>query len=268
MNATIYYFSGTGNSLAVARDISEKINGTLIPVASVIEQERIDSDADVIGIVFPIYDFKPAKIIGRFIPKLHHRDDAYLFAVCTYGITPGKTMRHVDTMLTSCGGKLSAGFAVQMPHNGLGSQIFSTDQHELMFTAWQKKCNDICDVIHDREQEVLESSNLFASVVLSGVFLKTIPILWSLAKQVITQGWNSLQYFADERCDGCGICQRICPVKNIAMIDDRPSWSDHCEGCFACVHWCPQAAVQIGSLTRNMPRYHHPEVKIADMIRE
>jgi flavodoxin len=32
MGTVIYYFSGTGNSLSVARDIAEKTKGTLISI--------------------------------------------------------------------------------------------------------------------------------------------------------------------------------------------------------------------------------------------
>ena len=71
----IYYFSGTGNSLVVARDIAEKTNGKLIPIPSVMDKERITTDADVIGIVFPVYhaifDGMPL-IIGRFVRKMEN----------------------------------------------------------------------------------------------------------------------------------------------------------------------------------------------------
>lgn len=51
----VYYFSGTGNSLAVARGIADNTNGKLISIVSIIENERIISNADVIGIIFPVY---------------------------------------------------------------------------------------------------------------------------------------------------------------------------------------------------------------------
>ncbi|MGZ7136213.1 MAG: hypothetical protein ACXVHY_10080, partial [Methanobacterium sp.] len=53
--AEIYYFSGTGNSLIVARDIAEKMNGNLISIPSVMDKQSLTTDADVIGIVFPVY---------------------------------------------------------------------------------------------------------------------------------------------------------------------------------------------------------------------
>jgi flavodoxin len=70
----IYYFSGTGNSLAVAKDMAENLDARLIPVASTLNQESIHSEADGIGFVFPIYDFKPPQVVEEFIRKLETID--------------------------------------------------------------------------------------------------------------------------------------------------------------------------------------------------
>jgi hypothetical protein len=79
--------------------------------------------------VFPIYDFKPPLIIRKFVRKLKNISSKYIFGVCTYGITPSKSMKNFDKVIKSCGGNLSAGFAVSMPHNGIGSSLFSQTQH-------------------------------------------------------------------------------------------------------------------------------------------
>lgn len=55
MKAEVYYFTGTGNSLVVAKDIAREIEGELISISSVIGRESIKTDANVIGIVFPVY---------------------------------------------------------------------------------------------------------------------------------------------------------------------------------------------------------------------
>lgn len=43
MSIEVYYFSGTGNSLAVARDIAEQTRGKLISISSVINRESIQT---------------------------------------------------------------------------------------------------------------------------------------------------------------------------------------------------------------------------------
>ena len=87
--AVVYYFSGTGNSFAVARDIARKINGELISIASVIDEESIKTDADMIGIVFPVYNQGIPYIIKRFINKTKYSlGEKYIFGVCTCGDSP------------------------------------------------------------------------------------------------------------------------------------------------------------------------------------
>ena len=65
----VYYFSGTGNSLIVARDITKKLNAKIINVLSIINQENINSDANVLGFVFPIYHFKHPFLIEKIVTK-------------------------------------------------------------------------------------------------------------------------------------------------------------------------------------------------------
>ncbi|MHB8896545.1 MAG: EFR1 family ferrodoxin, partial [Candidatus Geothermincolia bacterium] len=117
MTAEIYYFSGTGNSFVAARDLSRKINARLTPVASLIHKDPIDSDADTIGFVFPIYDFKPPELIVKFANRIENLDSKYVFAACTYGIAPLKALEFFSRSIQSNGGNLSSGFAVKMPHN-------------------------------------------------------------------------------------------------------------------------------------------------------
>jgi flavodoxin len=55
MSVEIYYFTATGNSLVVARDIAERTNGALISMAFTSARKRIGTDAEAIGLVFPVY---------------------------------------------------------------------------------------------------------------------------------------------------------------------------------------------------------------------
>jgi Pyruvate/2-oxoacid:ferredoxin oxidoreductase delta subunit/flavodoxin len=268
MTKEIYYFSGTGNSYAVAKDLSVKIQAKLIPVASLIDKTSIDTDAEVIGFVFPIYDFKPPRLIIEFVKKLKNIGSKYIFAVFTYGIAPLKSIRFFDQLIRSIGGNLSSGFAVKMPHNGLGSGTFSQSQHELMLENWKTKLDIVSEYIMNGKKGKFETSGIFFSLVLSGLFVKRIPFIVKLLKHVMMKGWESLAFTTNENCDGCGICKKVCPVDNIKMIDSKPSWSNHSEGCFACIHWCPKDAIQLGKTNFNLKQYHHPDVSVADMIRQ
>ena len=62
------------------------MGGELIPIASVVDKEVIETDADVVGIVFPTY-YEPYGgvpiIVRKFARKLEDIDSKYIFAICT-----------------------------------------------------------------------------------------------------------------------------------------------------------------------------------------
>jgi ferredoxin/flavodoxin len=263
----IYYFSGTGNSLAVARDIAERLNAKLIPIASVMDHKTISSEADGIGVVFPIYDFKPPLIVENFIRKLKNIDSTYLFAVCTYGITPSRSLLYLSKVIQSCGGNLSGGFSVSMPHNGIGSRALTSAQHERMVENWKSKLEELFEYVHTGKKGKIESSSLFFTLF-QPKFIRMVPSLLKFLRQVLLKGSKSLAFTSSTACDGCRICERICPVNNIEIVRNRPVWSDHCTSCFACLHWCPKEAIRLGGRDMDIRIYHHPDVKISDMMRQ
>jgi len=123
MKTVIYYFTGTGNTLAAARDIAAGIQGDLVPVAAALQQPVVTSDADRVGIVFPVYfatnDSGIPGIIRRFLEKLETGERCYLFAVCTHGGNPGTTIGNVQEILRFRGRDLAAGFTVKMSNRPL-----------------------------------------------------------------------------------------------------------------------------------------------------
>ena len=85
INTDLYYFSGTGNSLVVARDIAKKINGKLISIPTLMAEETIKTGADTIGIVSPAYYMRIPGIVARFIGKLTNLQSKYIFVIVTVG---------------------------------------------------------------------------------------------------------------------------------------------------------------------------------------
>ena len=290
MSTEIYYFSGTGNSLVIARDIAEKTNGKLISIPAVMDKESIKTDADVIGIVFPVYHGDIPFIIRRFVTKMNSLDKKYIFGVCTYGDSPCLAIKYLDKMIKSCGGKLAAGFAVNMPYNYIIPSFvlrgffksfvlreIAIEKQQVLFANWKKKLESIYEFVHARKKGVFETSaeiieHLVDFLNLKEILGKTVWLKIAGFKGHINLPFQeSLQlmdwgFKCDDKCNGCGICSKICPVQNIKMVDDRPVWQHHCEQCFACLQWCPKEAIQFGSKTSHGKRYHHPDVKVSDMM--
>jgi ferredoxin len=47
----------------------------------------------------------------------------------------------------------------------------------------------------------------------------------------------------NHNCIGCGIFVQVCPVENIKIVNNEPTWLHKCETCYACYEWCPNEAI-------------------------
>lgn len=261
MNTEIYYFSGTGNSLAVARDIAARIGGKLISIPSVMDEESIETEAGALGIVTPAYYMRMPGIVDGFIGKLTNLQPKYIFAVVTVGGIAGGILDRLSEALSRRGGKLAAGFVVRMPAN----YIDSADAPPLflqkyMFRRWEKKADRIADCVVHRRSGRMEKFN----PLMTALFSKSIDKAYLAGELDPDVDKN---FWADDKCNACAICMRICPVSNIEMVGDRPVWQHHCQKCLACIQWCPKEAIQFKDVTLKRKRYHHPRVKLSDMLK-
>ena len=87
----IFYFTGTGNSLAVAK----RLSGELVSIPQVMKERSFVFEDEAIGIIFPLYCFNPPKMVREFLSKAKFNTD-YLFAVATYGNLAGASMQDLD----------------------------------------------------------------------------------------------------------------------------------------------------------------------------
>ncbi len=274
----IYYFSGTGNSLAVARDIAEGTGAGLIPIPSLMAADTISMSADSIGIVFPVYLGGIPRIVARFVKKMENLASKYVFAVCTYENTTGAVFKILAKLIETAEGTLSAGFAVKMPGSYIvGGETTGVEEQRERFNKWKAKLPQIVQYLaqarEGRFEKYSDSESRLGDMILSSVFMNRV-----LSRMYLSRDKN---FYAGGSCNGCGICSRLCPVDNILMKGNRPSWLHHCEQCFACLQWCPNEAIQykihapfirpggpLANMTENRTRYHHPEVKVADIIKQ
>lgn len=257
MKTSIFYFSGTGNSLKVALDLAKELGDAETHSISKALQGNLSLSSDSIGIVFPVYMFGPPLIVCDFIKKLNTDCGKYIFAVATCGGMSAGTLKHLEKILKEQALKLSAGFIIKMPGNYTPLYgAIDTKKQNAMFFEEEKKIKEIARSIKEKERKIEKDT----PVLISSLF----SVLYRFASPKIP-GMDS-EFWSDEKCNGCRVCENVCPVSNIKITDGRPVWLHKCQQCFACLQWCPQEAIQYKKSTISRKRYRNPNIKLNDYI--
>ena len=246
MKTTIYVFSATGNSLTTAKILAEKINATLIPVASTRHLAEINEESDTIGFVFPVYYGNMPYPVRELITKMNFPSDAYIFTVATYRGHAGDAAKRMDGLLKARGQKLSLSLGLPMPGN---SFINKPEVDEAYLNAQRENIEKLLPALQAREVYDYTSDGV----------MKETPI---------DTANNFRGILAEDTCIGCGRCVSVCPMDNIILENGKALIGNHCVTCLACFHWCPLEAIYM-SKQENIARrskYHHPDVTFEDIV--
>ncbi|MCW4022085.1 MAG: EFR1 family ferrodoxin [Candidatus Bathyarchaeota archaeon] len=276
-STTIFYFSASGNSLALAKDIAQKTNAELVSIPSVMNQTSVQPQTEAVGIVFPVYyasnGYGIPLIVERFVNKLEGISSKYIFAVCTHSGMAGQTIAKLRKQIKSMGGDIVAGFSLNM-----GSTDMPEEKQQKLLVNQKQKAELISKYVNAQKRGRYETRGLLRKIAYAVplyTFIK--PIFWrryrKLSKSKQYPAFQKLIPTADNsyqcdttKCNGCGTCVKVCPVNNIKIVNGSPQWQNHCETCYACFLWCPKEAI-FGDIVSYNDRRHHPEVRLVDIIK-
>ncbi len=253
MNTALYYFSGTGNSLSVARAIKTNINGSeLFPIVGCLKQKPVEVAAQRVGIIFPIHFMTVPRIVREFLNEVKFHNPEYIFIVVT-GASPklGNVLSQVEKSLKSSNVTLNAGYFIPMvaahfPYVSLSK----TKQPDKLYQEAKEKVLSICESINQLKHSFDNEFAIFGNI-----------------KQVISKEpkGNEKVFTVGEGCIRCGYCMQVCPFENIRLHGKQVQWLDNCHYCFACLHFCSQSVIQYKKLSVGKPRNHHPSILLNDI---
>jgi ferredoxin len=258
MENTIFYYTGTGNSLWVARTLVELLGDAQLVSISEWMKEKKTIYSQAIGVVFPVHMWGVPSPIIKFVRETKTLAPQYIFAVAVDAGQVANTLVQLKNALKKNGMNLNCGYEIKLPSNYIpwgGAE--PREKQELKFDSAKRKLSGIVSTIKNKENRPVDKGSLWER----GLF--TLFYKMSYAQIPKMDG----KFWVDHKCNQCGICSRVCPVENITLVEGKPIWNHRCEQCLACIQWCPAKAIQYGKKTQAYERYHHPEIQLRDMLK-
>jgi ferredoxin len=260
MKTIIYYFTGTGNSLAAAKKIAAVLGDCeLVPIALLQKtQEDVLPDADRVGIICPVYDAGLPRIVAECAGRLDLSRAGYTFAVVTMGGTGISALHQLNRIIAGKNRrKLDAAFALIMPGNFPPVAKIATPE----------KQRDILNSATARLVEIARTIDQGITVPPGFSPLSSLMrcLVYPPFFRNVHEGDKS--FSVSDTCTSCGTCAQVCPVGNISLVEGMPAWQHRCELCCACLHFCPAEAIQLNMFqgSKGRGRYRHPDLKVTDM---
>lgn len=257
----IFYFSGTGNSLYVAKSIKDN-DEKLISIAKetysnkdIYEYDLKDDES--ITFVYPVYAWAPPEMVTNFINKikLNNYKNNYICSVITCGEEIGNAMDYFNNKLNNVGLNLSSGFSIVAPNNYIiMGDVDSKEVEANKLKELENKIKVIKNTIDNKDRGVFEVDKGRAPKFTTNIIS---PLFNDYAR-------STKKFSVNDNCIGCKICEKVCNNKCI-KVDDKPVWNGKCSQCLACINYCPTKAIQYGKLTTKKGRYTNPNIKVNDM---
>ncbi|MCL2602987.1 MAG: EFR1 family ferrodoxin [Defluviitaleaceae bacterium] len=233
---TIFYFTGTGNSLFAAKRIADAAGARLVSIPQVIRTKETYTD-DCIGFVYPQYANGLPKMVRAFIEGNTFKAD-YFFAVDLWSFIHINALGEIAGLVP-----LDYSAYLKTPNNFI--YLFGAPKDPAKPLAKTKKRLEIIikDIIGQKRNRI---------------------------KPRKTPG-NATKYFGKSgfsvtsACTQCGICAKVCPAGNI-RLDSTGRFGTECELCYGCVNACPPHAIFSKKAELNRRQYKNPLITVNEII--
>lgn len=265
MKHNMYVFSGTGNTLHLAKLVKGSLANDevqILPINDINnEMENESIQADIIGIYFPCYYGSIPHIVRNFVSHMKINKDAYIYSVANAGGSTGNANKEIQSLLIQKGLDLSFGTDIIYNSNympGWYYKMTSKSQEEIKsrlneFIGYTK---NIARSIVNREKVSIQGSYIgsHGSKLISPSYL------------IKDSRPHDKEFSISDNCNKCGLCTKVCPVANIKIENGNHIFAHNCQRCMACIQYCPKQAFQVKGKPMNKERYTNPFVSVNEII--
>ena len=233
----IFYFSSTGNSLYIAKEIQKSFGGDLLYIPG---YSGCGDEYDRIIVVSPVYSWGLPSFVYDLLPKLNKT--AAVDVVLNYGGMLGGADYFTCEYAKGLGLNLHGVYTVQMPENF--TLTFSTPGFYLrsQVKAMPKRVRALLNTLSREEPAFPKKKKTKAATYLKN-----------------KENWHLLSrdFSVTDACVLCRKCVELCPTQNISVRDGKIAFGDTCVACIGCYHRCPQKAIRYKN-KKKTDRYLNP----------
>jgi len=246
----VLYFSATGNTEFIAREIALGLNDTCINLLDRVKRQDhapLHSETPFI-LCAPVYVCEMPRFLSQYLRQQTFTGSRDIYCVFTSGGYCGISGPHARGIFKKKGMNWRGHAEFKMPRNYVASEAYPMLSPEEVRERILGSCQQLPSVISD----IQAGRNLTARHVFFFETLITLPFnpVWCKFKM------PAKDFHTTEKCIGCGKCVKLCPLNNISLQDRKPVWGNHCTHCMACIGNCPTEAIEYGTITQNKEKYN------------
>lgn len=253
MKTTIFYYTSTGNSLHIAKRIKEQIsNCELVSMASALKKQNFNYNCDYAVFIYPVHCFGLPIITFDFIKELNLEGCNYIYCVAVSGGGKGnQTFKQINYLLPNY--KINNRTTIKYTSNYIKAGRNATPERVQKCDIENEPLID--KLIEDIKNKITLKNNISTS---KGAFSNR-------AWRAFFRGKNN-KFTVNDDCIGCKICEKVCPISNIRIENQKPIWSNVCVDCMGCINLCPKNAINLGNKTIKKYRYKNKNIPVSDLF--
>ncbi len=253
----IIYFSGTGNTWYIARQYERALiqleqQVDLLPLERVLRAEDQEALAgyDLLGLGYPIHAWNAPRLMANFMRRLPRSAGQRLFLFVTTDLPVAGAFDWARDLLARRGYALVHEAHYYVANNFLFAQPPKQDE-----TTFARRLAWLDADVQEAAAEILAGHERHTYASRAERWL-----LSNLVWQFYRFGCRHIYRFfhVREACNQCGLCVRLCPARNIRLVEGRLRFGAECTFCLRCMNLCPQQAIEVRLLNLRLARYVLP----------